>query len=317
MELSRVGRKNAGRGGGEYTLLRSIPGKDSLRLFSASVIELRFQAAVLGGSSDVVLVGDSISVRSAFFLRAFHASIAFARQLVLTFAKEAAASESFNFSAYPHILGPADVGEGEGLASGLIPIDGNVDGEEDADGGECDKEGVGDRGVRGDGGTSIELWFVIPRQTLVASRDVKPGGPTSCCVSVSLPSSCESSFSLSSFPSSSLGEGDNWLVKPFHIVTFRRAPRPRFSTFGAFISSSRRWAMSEAVWSITSIPPAASTGYNWRRDIPSRKASLSSHGRRGEGGGREACSSPQRPGDLRPGFPSLVWLSLLGQTPTK
>jgi len=134
MKLSRGGWKNAGRGGGEYTLLRSGPGNDSLRLSSASIMELcfhEFQAA-LGGTSDVVLVGDSGSiVWSAFFLRALHASNAFARQLLLTFAREAAASESFSFSAYPHIFGPEDMGKG--LASGAVSIEENTEGEEVAD----------------------------------------------------------------------------------------------------------------------------------------------------------------------------------------
>jgi hypothetical protein len=73
--------------------------------------------------------------------------------LLLTFAKEAAASESFSFSAYPHIFGPEDVGEG--VDSGLLSIGGTVD-NEDTDGDEWDKGG-GVKGVRGDGGTSIEL----------------------------------------------------------------------------------------------------------------------------------------------------------------
>jgi len=203
MKLSRGGRKNAGRGGGEYTSLRSIR-NDSLRLSSGSVIGLcihGFQAAVLGGSSDVVLVGDSASVLPAFFLRAFHASIAFARQLLLAFAREAAASESFSFSAYPHILGPGNVCV---LVLGLLSTDGTVDGEEEVDSNECDREGSGVKGVSGDGGTSIALWFVIPRHTLLASRDVMPD---ELSVSVSLPSSRVSSSSL--VASSSLTEEGN------------------------------------------------------------------------------------------------------------
>ena len=202
MKLSRGGRKNAGRGGGEYTPLRSIR-DDSLRLSSGSIIGLcihGFQAAVLGGSSEVVLVGDNISVLPAFFLRAFHASIAFARQLLLAFAREAAASESFSFSAYPHILGPGNTCV---LVFGLS-IDGTVDGEEGADSNERDREGSGVKGVSGDGGTSIALWFVIPRHTLLASRDVIPD---ELSVSVSLPSSCVSSSSL--VASSSLTEEGN------------------------------------------------------------------------------------------------------------
>jgi hypothetical protein len=136
-------------------LLRSIPGKDSLRLCSGSIVAARvrkFQAVALGGNSDVVLVGDSASGLPAFVLRALHASIALARQLLLTFAKEAAASESFSFSAYPQIFG-AD-GVGEGVASGLLS--GIIGGEEDAESDEWD-EGGGVKGVRGEGGTSMEL----------------------------------------------------------------------------------------------------------------------------------------------------------------
>jgi len=140
-------------------------------------------------------------VLPAFFLRAFHASIAFARQLLLAFAREAAASESFSFSAYPHILGPGNVCV---LVFGLLSIDGTVDGEEEVDSNECDREGSGVKGVSGDGGTSIALWFVIPRHTLLASRDVIPD---ELSVSVSLPSSRVSSSSL--VASSSLTEEGN------------------------------------------------------------------------------------------------------------
>ena len=87
--------------------------------------------------------------------------------------------------------------------------------------------------------------------------------------------------------------------------TVHRAPMPKFATFSAFISSLRRNAMSEAACKILSMPPAASTGYIWSKDTPSEKASLSSQGRRGDGGRRVALSSPQRPGDLRPGLPKL------------
>jgi hypothetical protein len=139
------------------------------------------------------------------FLRALHASIAFARQLLLTFANEAAASESFNFSAYPHMFGPDEVVRG---CSELFSFAGFIDGEEDADIGGCFEEG-GVNGIKGDGGTSIELWFVIPRQTLLASRDVIPVEIVFCGVSVSLPSSCEPSSSLSTSSSSSLSEGDS------------------------------------------------------------------------------------------------------------
>lgn len=56
--------------------------------------------AELAGSSDVVLAGDCDSaVKLIPLFREPHASIASARQLLLTFAKEAAALESFNFSA--------------------------------------------------------------------------------------------------------------------------------------------------------------------------------------------------------------------------
>lgn len=98
-KLSRGGRKYEGRGGGEYALWRynesRRPSSGSLR----GLLPHDAHATAEVGSSDVVLVGETSSVLSVDFFLAFHAFIAFARQLVLTFANEAAASESFSFSA--------------------------------------------------------------------------------------------------------------------------------------------------------------------------------------------------------------------------
>lgn len=234
-KLSRGGRKYEGRGGGVYVLSRYSefcrPSSGSLR----GLCPHEAQAAEPTGSSDVVLAGEAGSVLSTFFFRALHAFIAFARQLLLTFAREAAASESFSFSAYPQILGPVDVDKG--LGSGVASSGGIGDKNEDGDNnGEFEEEAAGDKGVKGEGGTSIEDWFVMPRQTVLAKRDVIPGGPRVCGVSVSLPSSSISWISSSS--SSSLS--DNWLAKPFHMLTVRRAARPIFSVLDALVSSSRR-----------------------------------------------------------------------------
>ena len=54
------------------------------------------------------------------------------------------------------------------LSSGLT-IDGEVEGE-----GDGESESDGDRGVRGVGGGSMDDWLVIPRQTVVANREVIP-----------------------------------------------------------------------------------------------------------------------------------------------
>jgi hypothetical protein len=89
-----------------------------------------------------------------------------ARQLVLTLAKAAAVSDCFNRSAYPHILGDASTGLVGGLTLAELTPD--------------DREGLaiaadeGVAGVAGDGGVSMALWFVIPRQTVLARREVMP-----------------------------------------------------------------------------------------------------------------------------------------------
>lgn len=101
IKLSRTGRK-LGRGGGEYVALRSMLGKEPLRRSSGSLTGLwrhEVHAAEPGGNSEVVLEGDRASVPLLFGFREPHANIAFARQLLVAFAKEAAVSDSLNFSA--------------------------------------------------------------------------------------------------------------------------------------------------------------------------------------------------------------------------
>ena len=123
------------------------------------------------------------------------------------------------------------------------------------DAGECSAGDTGEEGGRGDGeeeapgdmgdgGTSIALWFVIPSQTALASRDVRPstGG-----VSVSSPSFRD--FGSSSELSDVSGEGSGevrWLVKPRQIVSRRRKPSAPLVT-AAFDSSSLRLLSSTAV----------------------------------------------------------------------
>ena len=87
-----------------------------------------------------------------------HASRAFTRQLVLTLAKFAAASESFNFSAYPQNIFLPRV-----AASAIVCLAGAEVGD------------YGD-GRPGEGGgeiTSIALWLVIPLHTVLARREEK------------------------------------------------------------------------------------------------------------------------------------------------
>lgn len=179
---------------------------------------------------------------------------AFARRLELTLAKVAAASESFSFSAYPQILVDAEVG-----VPAWEPADSSLATDDDREGrggcgeggcGDGDREIAGDKGDSGDGGASIDDWFVIPLQTVLAKRDVNVlglGGFRG--VSVSLPSSAVSSSSLDSSSSDGDGErsGEVWLVKPFHIVTFSRAPRLSELPGAISASSSRRFARSDAV----------------------------------------------------------------------
>ena len=98
IKLSRTGRK-LGRGGGEYVALLLI---EPLRRSSGSLTGLRrheVQAVEPDGSSEVVLEGERATASLSLCFRDPHANIAFARQLLVTFAKEAAASDSLNFSA--------------------------------------------------------------------------------------------------------------------------------------------------------------------------------------------------------------------------
>lgn len=130
------------------------------------------------------------SARLIPLLRVLQASIAKARQLLLTFAREAAASESLfrSFPAYPHMFafGEEGAGSGSGLNSkGVLYGDPVGDGEPP---GELGTEDAGEVALRGDGRPSA-AWLVKPLQTVFASRDVRPGAARSCGVSVSSPSS--------------------------------------------------------------------------------------------------------------------------------
>ena len=102
----------------------------------------------------------------------------------------------------------------------------------------------------GDEGTSMALWFVIPCQTTLASRDVKVGAEDAAStwgVSVSSPSFRD--FDSSSELSDMSGEdGDEvpWLVKPRDNVTLCREPSATLG-FSVFNSSSLRLLSSTAV----------------------------------------------------------------------
>lgn len=94
------------------------------------------------------------------------------------------------------------------------------------------------------------------------------------------------------------------MVIPFQNVSRRREPSVVLAC-AAFDSSSLRLLSSTAVWRMLSMPPAESRGYAWRRLIPSGKASLSSHARKGDGGPSNKFSSAQRLGVCRTVFPRL------------
>jgi len=104
-------------------------------------------------------------------------------------------------------------------------------------------------GDMGDGGTSKALWFVIPCQTALASRDVKLGVEEVAStegISVSPPSFRDSGSSeLSDVCDEGSGEVLR-LVKPRQIVSRRREPRAP-PVFTAFDSSSLRLLSSTAV----------------------------------------------------------------------
>ena len=81
-------------------------------------------------------------------------------------------------------------------------------------------------------GGSTGDWFVSPRHTVVVNRDVIEGCSKLGGVSLSLSlsdSKSKSSLNASSDPAGEASGEDAWLVKPFHIVTFSRAPRPNLS----------------------------------------------------------------------------------------
>lgn len=210
MKLSRGCRKYCGRGGGEYTPLRSTAGRDPRRPSSCLMIcpslTDSLRAGILRGSEGS-FPSDGLTERPQ------EPNMAFALQLLLTFAKVAAVSESLSLSAYAHKL---DFGLKPPSRGDSIELCVEGEGEGGAD---------GDGGKRGEGGGSIEVRFVMPLHTVVANLDVRPDSGLSG-VSVSLPSSCEAeSDSSSSDSSGDVSGDDSWLVKPFHIVTLRRAPK--------------------------------------------------------------------------------------------
>ncbi len=147
---------------------------------------------------------------------------------------------------------------------------------------------------------------MIPCQTTLANRDVRLGADEETSTGgVSVPplSSRSSSSELSDI-SGEEGDEGLWLVKLFHRVSRRREPSVALA-FVAFDSSSLRLLSSTAVCRMLSMPPADSRGYAWRRPMPSIKASLSSHARKGEEGRCSKFSSPQRLGMGRVVFPRL------------
>ncbi len=112
--------------------------------------------------------------------------------------------------------------------------------------GDAEEEGAGDMG---DGGTSIALWFVIPCQTTLASRDVKLGAEAASTGAVSVSSPSFRDFGSSSELSDVSGDGSGevpWLVKPRQIVSRRRELSAPL-VFAAFDSSSLRLLNSTAV----------------------------------------------------------------------
>ena len=169
-------------------------------------------------------------------LRELQASIAKARQLLLTFAMEAAALESLSFPAYSQIFGGGEVG----AACGSGPSSkGTLYGEPVGDGeppGELGTDDAGEDALIGDGRPSAS-WLVMPLQTVFANRDVNPGAAKYWGVSVSFPSSRPSSELEMS---SSAAGVEALLAKPFHIDTLSIAPSPVALLLGILASSSLR-----------------------------------------------------------------------------
>ena len=156
---------------------------------------------------------------------------------------------------------------------------------------------AGDAGISGGDGTSIELWFVIPRQT------VFPNFPRSAPagVSVSSPSSApESGHSGEGVPSDWVSgsrlecSGGGFLVmNPVQTDPRSFPPNP-----GAAAASSRRLVKPTAMSITRSGPPSSLIGYFCSRAIPWMKPSSNSTGV-GDGGATVTSTSPQRPGDRR------------------
>ena len=111
------------------------------------------------------------------FPRLDHASKAFTRQLVLTFEKVAAASESLSFSAYPQIMFLP-----RAAALATASLEGTVGVDADVGRGEGSGDGIGkELGVDAGGvGVSIVLRFVMPRHIVFASLEVRVDGAPCC-----------------------------------------------------------------------------------------------------------------------------------------
>lgn len=108
-------------------------------------------------------------------------------------------------------------------------------------------------------GSSIALWFVIPRQTVFASREVNVEGPA---VESAIPAdttSCRRAGSLIALSAGVATTDPGWPEKP-HTAPRILALTPVLAACAAFASASRLVVRSSAACRTASIPPTALTG---------------------------------------------------------
>ena len=107
-------------------------------------------------------------------------------------------------------------------------------------------------GVAGVVGSSIAVWFVIPRQTELASREVNDEGPV--VESVTPVASCRRAGSLVALRTGAATADPGWPEKP-HTAPRILALTPVLAARAALASASRFVVKSSAACRMASIPP--------------------------------------------------------------
>ena len=113
-------------------------------------------------------------------------------------------------------------------------------------------------GVLGVLGSSITLWFVMPRQTVSASREVNVEGPVVESVTIA-DVSLRRAGSLVALRAGVATADPGWPEKP-HTAPRILALTPVLATRAALASASRFVVRSSATCRTASIPPTTLTG---------------------------------------------------------